>query len=159
MTLTEVLLMSDLDAVTFQTVNELLPGDAQPTVTFAGKALDLNAKVGIKYIVDLQAYTGDLSTLTLHVRYTDATGTIRTAIVSRMEAYGKDELYAFTFDGLMAAELRTVVEATVYSGSTPLSHTLRYSPDTYGNHKTGQLLTLCKALFAYSDSAKAYFAS
>ena len=30
-------------------------------------------------------------------------------------------------------------------------------PDTYGNNKTGTLLDLCKALFAYSDSAKAFF--
>lgn len=43
-------------------------------------------------------------------------------------------------------------------GETPLSCTLQYSDDTYGNNKTGSLLTLCKALFAYSDSAKSYFA-
>jgi hypothetical protein len=65
--------------------------------------------------------------------------------------------YAFTFDGLLAAELRTVVEAAIYAGDTRLSQTLRYSPDTYGNNKDGQLLVLCKALIAYSDTAKAYF--
>ena len=32
-----------------------------------------------------------------------------------------------------------------------------YSPDTYGNGKTGTLGDLCRALFAYSDSAKAWF--
>jgi hypothetical protein len=51
-----------------------------------------------------------------------------------------------------------VVSVQIYNGDTPLSATLQYSPDTYGNNKTGTLLELCKALFAYSDSAKAYFA-
>ena len=50
-----------------------------------------------------------------------------------------------------------MVDAAIYEGTTKLSQTLRYSPDTYGNNKTGQLLTLCKALFAYSDTAKAFF--
>ena len=52
----------------------------------------------------------------------------------------------------------SVVSVQVYHGETPLSCTLQYSADTYGNNKTGKLLTLCKALFAYSDSAKTYFA-
>jgi hypothetical protein len=67
--------------------------------------------------------------------------------------------YAFTFDGLLAAELRTVLDAAVYAGDTRLSQTLRYSPDTYGNGKSSALLDLCKALFAYSDTAKAFFAN
>jgi hypothetical protein len=46
----------------------------------------------------------------------------------------------------------------IFDGEIPVSATLQYSPDTYGNNKTGTLLDLCKALFAYSDSAKAYFA-
>ena len=51
----------------------------------------------------------------------------------------------------------SVVSAQVYEGDTPVSCTLQYSADTYGNNKTGALLQLCKALMAYSDSAKAYF--
>ncbi|MBQ2445888.1 MAG: hypothetical protein II272_05535 [Oscillospiraceae bacterium] len=51
----------------------------------------------------------------------------------------------------------SVVSVQVYHGETPLSCTLQYSADTYGNNKTGALLQLCKALMAYSDSAKAYF--
>ena len=66
--------------------------------------------------------------------------------------------YVFTVDTLLAAELRTVVSAQIFHGDTPVSCTLQYSADTYGNNKTGTLLDLCKALFAYSDSAKAYFA-
>ena len=78
--------------------------------------------------------------------------------VEGAELYSAErDLYAFTFDGLLAAELRTVVSAQIYEGSTPVSCTLQYSADTYGNNKTGSLGELCKALFAYSDSARDYF--
>ena len=49
------------------------------------------------------------------------------------------------------------VSFQIYKGETPVSCTLQYSADTYGNNKTGDLLELCKALFAYSDSAGNYF--
>ena len=75
------------------------------------------------------------------------------------ELYNESKgLYAFTFDGLLAAELRTVLRVQVMEGETPLSSTLEYSPDTYGNGKANPLGYLCKALFAYSDAAKAFFA-
>jgi hypothetical protein len=66
-------------------------------------------------------------------------------------------LYVFTLDALMAAELRAIVSAQIFAGDMPASCTLQYSADTYGNNKTGALLDLCKALFAYSDSARNYF--
>jgi hypothetical protein len=79
------------------------------------------------------------------------------ATLTNPVAYSKEGLYVFDFDGLMAAELRTVINAAVYAGNTQVSNTLQYSADTYGNGKSGMLLRLCQALFAYSDSAKAYF--
>ncbi len=158
MSLTEVLLMSDLSAVSFQNINETTDTSAQATVRWAGKSLNLTAKVGIKYVVDLSSFSGDPQSLSLHVQYEDGDGMVQSAVVRDIEEYRiSDGLYAFTFDGLQAAELRTTVEATVYNGNTPVSPVLRYSPDTYGNGKLGSLLTLCRALFAYSDSAKAFF--
>ena len=70
---------------------------------------------------------------------------------------GNGLLYVFTLDALLASELREVVSVRIYAGETPVSATLQYSADTYGNNKKGDLLELCKALIAYSDSAKAYF--
>ena len=67
--------------------------------------------------------------------------------------------YAFNFDSLLAAELRSVLSAVVYHGDTRLSCTTKYSVDTYGNGRQGDLLTLCKALIAYSDTAKSFFAN
>ena len=52
-----------------------------------------------------------------------------------------------------------VLTAQVYEGDTPVSNSTVFSADTYGNGKTGLLGDLCKALFAYSDSAKAYFSN
>ncbi|MBP3412498.1 MAG: hypothetical protein J6K89_04495, partial [Oscillospiraceae bacterium] len=83
-----------------------------------------------------------------------------TAVIANAELYNPQTgLCAFSFDGLLAAELRSVISVQIYEGNTPLSCTLQYSADTYGNNKTGTLGDLCEALFAYSDSAKAYFMS
>ena len=129
-----------------------------PTIKWEGKSLDLQSKVGIKFIANLTNYTGNKDDLTLKITYVDRTGTQRTEILENMELYKENRsLYAFTYYGLLAAELRTPVTVQVMEGDTPVSCTLTYSADTYGNGKDGQLLTVCKALFAYSDSARAYF--
>ena len=68
-------------------------------------------------------------------------------------------VYTFEFTGLTTTELRTAVAVTVYGADDrPISKTLIYSPDTYGNGKTELLGDVCRALFAYSDSATAFFA-
>ncbi len=158
MTAAQKACLSSLSAVTFGNTNVALNDLSNPQITWVGKALNLESKVAVKYIFSTANYTGDLKDLSLRVTYTDLTGKTVTATVTEPEAY-KPEIsqYAFSFDGLLAAELRTVLSAQVYAGNSPVSVTMRYSPDTYGNNKTGTLGTLCKALFAYSDSAKAYF--
>ena len=119
----------------------------------------LNSKITLRFMFDATGYKGDLSSLQLKLSYTTANGTQVTATVTDPVAYaGRENSYVFDYDGLLAAELRCVVSATIYEGDTQLSPTLYYSADTYGNNKEGALLSLCKALFAYSDSAKAYFA-
>ena len=150
--------LTDLNTVAFGDTSLELDFIANPTVLWTGKALDLNSKVGIRYVVDLSKYTGKVEDLNLRVTYVDITGANRTEIVEEAVLYREQgKLYAFTFDGLLAAELRTILTATVYEKDTPVSSDLIYCADTYGNGKTGALGELCKALFAYSDSAKAYF--
>ena len=150
--------LSNADTVKFGNTNTTLSDLNAPVVSWAGKSLNLESKVTVKYVCDLAAYTGSLEDLSLHVSYTNLSGETVSAVITGAELYKPDStLYAFSFDGLLAAELRTVLSAQVYAGNTPVSVTLQYSPDTYGNNKTGNLGTLCKALFAYSDSAKAYF--
>lgn len=150
--------LSNLDTVTFGNHNVLGTELAEPTVTWAGKALDLNSRVTVLYCVDLTNYSGDPAELTMKVTYTDYKGQEATVVLSDPAPYaGKTNCYTFLMDSLMAAELRTVLTARVYAGNTPISNSLTYSADTYGNNKTGVLGTLCKALFAFSDSAKDYF--
>ena len=152
--------LSDGENVAFGNTNETLSDLENPAVTWVGKSLSLESKVSVKYIFTPASYKGRIEDLTLKVSYVNLLGEPAEALVRGAEVYNAAaNRYSFTFDGLLAAELRSVVDVAVYQGETQLSRTLRYSPDTYGNNKTGQLLILCKALFAYSDSAKAYFAS
>ncbi|MBQ2445978.1 MAG: DUF4886 domain-containing protein [Oscillospiraceae bacterium] len=158
MTLEDTLYLSNINEVSFGNTNQVLTDLAQPQITWVGKALELNSKVSLKFIFDLGSYTGSLDALELRVTYTDRLGQAQQGTVKALQAYGTDDKrYSFTFDGLLAAELRTVVSAQIFAEGQALSCTLQYSADTYGNNKTGTLATLCKALFAYSDSAKAYF--
>ena len=148
-----------LEDVTFGNYNKDLGDMAAPTVTWAGKSLLLDSKVTIRYIFDLGNFKGNAEDLSLRVTYKNRNGeTVTTVVSGGAEKYGTAEgRYSIDFDGLLAAELRTVVHANIYVGDTCLSSTLEYSVDTYGNNKTGTLGTLCRALVAYSDCAKAYF--
>ena len=150
--------LSDIEAVAFGNTNMVLEDLENAPVTWAGKSLTLDSKVCLKFVFDPKNYTGEIGDLTLKVSYEDMTGATKTVILENPELYNASRgYYAFTVDTLLAAELRTVVSVQVFSGETPVSATLQYSADTYGNNKTGTLLDLCKALFAYSDSAKRYF--
>ena len=151
---------NDLSAVVFGNNNIVLEDLENPTVLWKGKSLNLDSRVGIRYIIDTASYEGDPSALSLRLTYVDRTGTEQTVTLTDPALYREGTAwYAFDFYGLLASELRTVIDARVYAGDTPLSQTLCYSADTYGNNKTGALADLCRALFAYSDSAKAFFAN
>ncbi len=151
--------LTDTGSVTFGDHNRIADDLSQLTLTWAGRAMALNSKITLRFMFDATDYKGDLSSLQLKLSYTTANGTQVTATVTDPVAYaGRENSYVFDYDGLLAAELRCVVSAAIYEGDTQLSPTLYYSADTYGNNKEGALLSLCKALFAYSDSAKAYFA-
>ncbi len=150
--------LSDMESVSFGNTNWVLNDLQNAPITWAGKTLDLASKVTLKFIFSLGNYTGELSDLVLRVRYEDSDGKTENLIVSQVEAYNASYgLYAYSLDSLLAAELRTVLSVQIFRGDTPVSATLQYSADTYGNNKTGELLELCKALFAYSDSAKNFF--
>ncbi len=158
MTTAQKALLTDLNAVTFSSYNRELGDLTSPTVKWVGKSLILDSKVTLRYIVDLTSYEGSLEDLSLRISYKDYEGKEQTAIITEVQKYGTQEgRYSFDFDGLLAAELRTVLHAAVYAGDTQISTTLEYSVDTYGANKTGTLGDLCRALMAYSDSAYSYF--
>ena len=150
--------LTDTEKLSFGNTNLQLGDVQEPSVIWLGKTLNLGSKVTVKYVFSTAKYAGSSEELSLRVRYTDIYGMERTCTIRELEDYNAEQQqYAFSFDGLLAAELRSVLSAQIYAGDTPVSVTMVYSPDTYGNGKTGTLGELCKALFAYSDAAKAYF--
>lgn len=150
--------LTDLSTVTFGNNSSQLGDLTNGSITWLGKVLSLDTKVTLKFVVNTASYTGSLDDLSMHVSYANYLGENVTAVVTDIEKYGtNDGWYSFSFESLLAAELRTVVSVAVYEGDTQVSETLRYSADTYGNGKSGTLLTACQALMAYSDSALAYF--
>ena len=149
-----------LDSVIFHANKKMLNDLPNPSVTWGGIGLNLQSKIAVRMILNLSQYTGNPEDLSICVNYVDIKGKEVTYTVSDCELYNEERnLYAFDFSGFMAAELRTVLSAAAYVGDTQVSVTMEYSVDTYGNGKTGALLENCQALVAYSDSAKAYFAS
>lgn len=151
--------LTDTEAVTFDSINRVVEDVTDIGVSWVGKSLLLDSKVTIRYVVDLSRYTGDLSALSLVIRYEDIEGKTQTATLTGPAVYNEGAgLYCFDFDGLLAAELRQSLSATVCVNGEPVTGTLEYSASTYGNGKTGTLGELCKCLMAYSDSARAYFA-
>ena len=151
--------LADLDTVSFGNANTVGAELEAPSIVWEGKSLDLASKVGLTFVFSVKDPEINTESLTLKVCYTDNDGKNITATVTGAEVYNEEKgFYSFRFNDLLAAELRSVLTVQVYEGDTPLSCTLTYSADTYGNNKTGTLGQLCKALFAYSDCAKAFFA-
>ena len=158
MTDTHLSYLSDLETVAFSSTNTVVNDLATPSVTWAGKSLNLESKVSLRFIINATGYTGDPTKLNLHVTYTDRSGSELTVTVKGCTVYDSSRsYYSFSFDGLLAAELRSELSVAVYEGNTRISQTLEYNAATYGSNKTGALRALCQALFAYSDAAKAQF--
>ncbi len=151
--------LSATENLSFTATDSFLGDLANPTISWVGKTLDLGSKIGMKFVFNTKNYSGDIANLSMKVSYMGGNGEIKTAILTGAEAYGSyGSYYSFTFYGMLASELRTVMDVAIYEGGTQLSETLRYSAESYASKNTsGALADLCNALFAYSDSAKAYF--
>lgn len=150
--------LSPLEDVVFGSMNQILNDCADATVTWAGIGLDLQTKVTVRMVLNLDNYTGSPEDLTLRVDVSDFYGGEITYTVENCELYNEEKnLYAFDFSELKAAELRSVLSAAVFVGNKQVSATRLYSVDTYGNGKTGELGTTCRALIAYADAARVYF--
>ncbi len=152
--------LTDPSTITFGNHNCILQDLASPTVMWAGKGLNLDTKIQLLFVFDPTAYAGNPTSLELHLSYEDIHGVVQTSVLKDPQLYHTElGYYAFSFSGLLASELRQVVTASVYEGEQRVSQSLQYSVDTYGNGKVGALATLCQAMMAYSDAAKAYFLS
>ena len=150
--------LTDLSTVTFNE-NKGNQNDAENIgVNWLGMGIDLNSKVTAKFVFGLTDESVNIDDLSVAITYTNYKGEVVTKTVDSVEVYNASKnYYCFVFDGLLAAELRTVMSAVIYNNGARVSSSYIYSIDTYGNGRTGDLLELCKALIAYSDTALAFF--
>jgi len=149
--------VTDLNTVPVVSAAKAL-GDVENGIAWAGKALVLDSKVAIKTVFNLENYAGNREALNLRVTYTNAQGEEVTLVIDTMEVYS-GEYYAFVIDTLLASEMRSELSMALYEGDVQVSETQIYSVESYCVGKTGALADLGKALLAYSDAAKAFFAN
>lgn len=147
----------DTDTVEFTDHYAELNDMAEPQVTWYGKTLILDSTVSLKFVVDAAAFEGTAEDLELRVTYVNIEGETCTVTAKAAAYSGSNNLYAFVIDQLNAAELRTPLSCRVYAGEEPVSCTMTFSADSYCVGRTGSLLELCRALFAYVDTARAFF--
>ncbi len=152
--------LTDLNSVTFNSNNQTIQDVANPSVTWGGKALKMETKVTVRFVMNTTNYKGNLENLSLHISFVNVNGVTENVVMTEHVVYDASRnFYSFDFDGLLASELRAVMSVAVFEGDTQVSPTLKYSVDTFGNGKTGTLGTAVQAMIAYSDSALAYFSS
>ena len=155
--------LSDLDAVTFDSINGQADDLPDAPIKWVGKTLDLQSNVSLRCVFDYSGY-GKYSTSTynlcLAIRYTDVYGQEHVTYSYKRDYIGSGSThYSIAFNDLAIVNLRVPLELQIVeeSGKVPVSNPMYYSISSYGSGKTGPLLTLCQALMAYSDSTRAYF--
>ena len=150
--------LTNLEDVSFGPKHEWKSSNEPNTVNFAGSALDLQSKVAVRIIIDLSNYDGPHYDLYLRVSYVNQDGNYTSETTLQPRLYDRSRNYwVFTYNGLDASELRSEMTLEICRAGGTVLTTATYCMDSYGNGKSGTLLTLCQALFAYSDSAKAFF--
>ncbi len=151
--------VTDLNTVSVVCAAKAL-SDVENGVAWAGKVLVLDSKVAIKAVFNLKDYAGNKEALNLRATYINGKGEEVTILIDNMEVYNADfEQYAFVIDSLLATEMRSVLTMALYEGETQVSETQLYSVESYCVGKPAALADLGKALLAYSDAAKAFFAN
>ncbi len=150
--------LTALSTVTFNGSNNILDDVQDPVVTWAGKTLNLESRVTLRYVIDATDYAGTVEDLTLRVTYINSDGETVTVQIADPKVFNEEaDWYAFDFAELRAAELRVTLSAAVYDGDVQVSPTLEYGVESYCSGKVNALGTLCRAMMAFSDSAHAFF--
>ncbi len=146
--------LTDLSTVEMNSYMSQLNDLPNFTVPWKSATLELGNKVIMCLIANLSNYAGDPSLLNMHLTYTNSKGENIT-IALPLEVYNAAEkLYAVSFDGLRATEMRTIVSAAIYLDGERVSKTVEYSIESYGGRNPSDL---CRAMLAYGDSASAFF--
>lgn len=129
-----------------------------PPVTFIGRSLIMEEKVVIRLYFNPGSLSDNVEDLSVRVSYTNIQGNSKTVIYDDLTPYPTiSGSYYIEVDCLNAAEMRTVIHATVCKGDTPVSDTIQYSIESYAATVPGTVALLCKAMLAYGDAAAELF--
>ena len=133
----------------YETVNN-------PLVRWKGAGLTLKDSAAIRYLMVVQDGV-DITQLTVKLRM--ETGAETMIPSDRFTPLGNG-IYEIYFDRMNAAQMNEYVYAIVCMGNTPVSHTARYSVESYAyskqNSTDSNLAALVTAMIRYGDSAKAF---
>ena len=122
-----------------------------PTVLWEGAGLNLRQSVAIRFKLKAESYRG------LEVRITLAD---KTYVIPGEDLEHREDGTYVHFTSLTAAQMSEPVYATVFRGEEQVSHTFRYSIESYaaakGEDTVPYLAELVQRMMCYGDSAKAY---
>lgn len=158
MTQAQASYLTELDSVPLENHMQMLNDMEAPTLKWKSASLVLGNRISLQFIANLSTYEDSLSNLSARISYEDANGAVKTVILSHfVPIEGSDSLYSIECDFLAAKDLRCVLTASLYEGETQCSRSVRYSVESYASRQQNELLTLCRAIMAYSDSARSFF--
>ncbi len=125
---------------------------AEPSVLWLGVGLNLRESVAMRFKIETESYEG----LRAEFRLADEIYSVE----AKDFDYREDGTYIH-FYSLTAAQMSEPVYVTLYRGEEQVSHSFRYSVESYaysmeGNGSIPHLAELVKAMMAYGDSARAY---
>lgn len=123
-----------------------------PSVLWKGAGLTLQDSITMRFKIAAESVEG----LSVKVICAGGEWTVPSAEFELIE----EGSYYVYFDALSAAQMSEPVYLTVYKGDTAVSHTVRYSVESYAyvkqNDADTNLVALIRAMMQYGDSAYAY---
>jgi hypothetical protein len=137
-------------------------------VWFEGCSLSLERSVTLNYYLDLSTCGIPANELALELSWVTHDGIRKTSridgTVFTAKQIGNRTLYVAVLDELNAAQMRTIVSATVIrkADQARISDTMCYSIESYTQSKMkndSALAALILAMMKYGDAAEAYFSN
>ncbi|MBQ6430381.1 MAG: Cna B-type domain-containing protein [Oscillospiraceae bacterium] len=144
-----------------QSCKERIENDGCP-IPIISCTLELRERVTILYAFDLSEYSGAFSDLELVISWQDENGAAQSAVVDGANFVQTTGRYWVTFDGLNAAQMRTVCTAELREKQSGrlVSDTVRYSIESYAASKSTDpdalLRELTVAMLRYGDATAAF---
>ena len=160
---TDALVNADLSAA-----QQALGTSAMPSLSAGGKGLTVYSNIyseatwyaaglnlGDSITVKFMFYAENIEGLTARFKFMGKTYDVGSDKFVELE----ENIYAVFFDGVLANQMREIVEATFYKNGTVASQTASYSVEAYANVKSTdsdtKLANLVIAMMKYGDSAAA----